>query len=141
MKSGKILIHLQEIESQIVKLINSENGAHKTVLHKSVFSSLLASDLPPEELSVTRLRHEAESFIGAGIDTTKSALSLASFHILDNPDMLRRLREELTNAIPDPESPPLLSELEKLPYLTAVIQESKFLCYGRDTSYLSNSIG
>ena len=120
-----ILIHLQEIESQIVKIINGENEAHKSVAHKTVFSSLLASDLPPEELSVTRLRHEAESLIGAAIETTKSALSLASFHVLDNPDILRRLREEMMIAIPDPPNPPSLSELERLPYLTAVIQEGE----------------
>lgn len=114
---------MQEIESQIVKLINSEDEAHKIVTHKSVLSSLLASDLPPEELSVTRLRHEAESLMGAGIETTKSALSLASFHLLDNQDILRRLRGELMDAIPDPANPPSLSELERLPYLTAVIQE------------------
>ena len=114
---------MQEIESHIMKIINGENEAHMVVAHKTVLSSLLASDLPPEELSVTRLRHEAEGLVGAGIDTTKSALSLASFHILDNPEILRRLREELMNAIPDPRNPPPLAELERLPYLTAVIQE------------------
>lgn len=35
----------------------------------------------------------------------------------------RRLHEELETAIPDPSQPLSLSELEKLPYLTAVIQE------------------
>ena len=123
-------IHTQEIKSQILKIKSGENEAHKIVAHKTVFSSLIASDLPPEELSVTRLQHEAAGIIGAGIETTKSTLVLASFHILDNPDILRRLREELKLAIPNPDSPPSLPELERLPYLTAVIEEGELPDYG-----------
>lgn len=93
---------------------------------KTVFATLLDSDLPPEELSLTRLQHEAISLIGAGIETTKRALSVASFHILDNPAILARLREELISAIPNPESPPPLEVYEKLPYLSACIEEGAF---------------
>ena len=113
-------IHTQEIKSQILKMKSGENEAHNTI-----FGSLMASDLPPEELSVTRIQHEAAGIVGAGIETVKSTLALASFHILDNPDILRRLREELTLAIPNPNSPPSLPELEGLPYLTAVIEEGE----------------
>ena len=85
----------------------------------------MASDLPSEELSVTRLQDEAIGIIGAAIGTPKSTLSLASFYILDSPDILHRLREELIHAIPDPKIPPTLPQLERLPYLTAVIQEGE----------------
>ena len=118
-------IHTQEIKSQILKLKSGENEAHKDTAHKTLFSSLIGSDLPPEELSVTRLQHEAAGIVGAGIETTKSTLALASFHILDNSNILRRLQDELTLAIPDPKGPPALPELERLPYLTAVIQEGE----------------
>ena len=91
-----------------------------------MFNELLQSDLPPEELSVERLKHEAASITGAGIDTTKTTLSLASFHILNNPYILKTLREELSTAIPDLSAPmPAVPELENLPYLTAVVQEGK----------------
>ena len=116
---------MQEIKSQILKIVNGENESHQKVAHKTVFNSLLTSDLPPEELSVARLKDEAAGVVGAGIETTKTTLSLASFHILDNPEILRRLQEELTDAIPDVKTPPPLSTLEKLPYLTALIQEGK----------------
>lgn len=59
---------------------------------KTVFTALLESDLPPEKLSPTRLQHEAISLIGAGIETTKRALSVASFHIVSNPAVLARRR-------------------------------------------------
>lgn len=46
-----------------------------------------------------------------------------SYHISANPAITQRLHEELKSAIPDPSKSLSLSELEKLPYLTAVIQE------------------
>ena len=122
---GTIPIRVQEIKSQILKIMNGENEAHKLVAHKTVISSLLASDLPPEELSVTRIQDEAVAIVGAGIETVKAVLALACFHILENPEVLRILREELIDAFPDLQNPPTLSELERLPYLTAIIQEGE----------------
>lgn len=42
--------------------------------------------------------------------------------------MHQRLHEELKAAIPDPSHPPSLPELERLPYLSAVVQEGLRLC-------------
>lgn len=91
----------------------------------TVFATLLDSELPAEELSPTRLQHEATSLARAGIEATKRALSVGSFHILENPAILARLRKELIAAIPDPETPPSLEVYEKLPYLSACIEEGK----------------
>lgn len=71
------------------------------------------------------MQHEAMSFTGAGIDTTKTALTVASFWILSKPDVKARLLLELETAIPDPDNLLPLTELEKLPYLSAVVQECK----------------
>jgi len=79
---------------------------------------------------VARLQDEATGVVGAAIETTKTTLSVASFHILHNPGILRRLRTEWREAsFSDPEKPTWL-ELEQLPYLTAVIKESLRLSYG-----------
>ncbi|KAM0794180.1 cytochrome P450 [Usnea florida] len=115
-----------EIMSQVLKIISGENSGYKSVSHKMVFNELLQSILPSEELSAERLKHEAASITGAGIETTKTALSLDTFHILDNVNILKRLREELFLTIPDLSAPmPIVPELEKLPYLTAIVQEGK----------------
>ena len=117
---------MQEVKNQVLKIISGENSGYKSVSHKTVFNELLQSNLPPEELSVERLKHEAASITGAGIDTTKTTLSLASFHILDNPYILKRLRGELFSAMPDLSAPvPTVPELENLPYLTAIVQEGE----------------
>ena len=103
--------------------------------HKTVFNELLYSDLPPEELSLDRIHHEAAGITGAGIDTTKTALSQASFHIINNEKIFQRLRQELTEAFPDLSKPPTLLELEKLPYLSAIIQEGKDILFDFCSEY------
>jgi cytochrome P450 len=117
----------KEMADQIVDIKRGAKAKVTERPHDTVFSALLESSLPPEELSVTRLQHEAISVTGAGIETSIRALSLASFHILANPAVLQRLREELITAIPTPEDPPSLDELGKLPYLSACIEEGSRL--------------
>ena len=57
------------------------------------------------------------------METTKSTLTVATFYILFNPEIKHRLTEELRVSFPDLSKSPPLSELERLPYLTAIIQE------------------
>lgn len=108
---------------QVSTILKDRKASNAEKSNQTVFAALLDSDLPPEALSLTHLSHEARAIIGAGIETTKRALSVASFHILDNPDILTRLREELISAIPSPENPPALEVYEQLPYLNACIEE------------------
>lgn len=105
--------------------MSGENEAHKNVAHTTVLSSLLDSDLPPREKAVTRLEQESVGILGGGIETTRAALSLATFHVLDSSAILHRLKKELEIAMPDVAKPASLTELEKLPFLTAVILEGK----------------
>jgi cytochrome P450 len=91
--------------------------------HKTIFSELLNSDLPLEEVSAKRLGEEANIILGAATETTKGALTVATFHLLNNPTLQKKLREELVSAIPEKNTILPLPDLEKLPYLTACIQE------------------
>lgn len=114
------------MKSQIIQVLHNRAVMNREELeHDTLFSALLRSDLPPEELSLIRLQHEAMSVVSAGLETTKRALSVASFHLLATPSALLRLTKELTDFIPDIARPPSLSELEALPYLSACIQESQ----------------
>ncbi|KAM7222665.1 Cytochrome P450 [Rhypophila decipiens] len=103
----------------------AKNSSHETIFHE-----LLSSDLPKEEISLDRLHHEAMTIVGAGDHATKWALTIATFYILENESVHRRLKKELTEAIPDPDEIPPWVELEKLPYLSAVITEALRLSYG-----------
>ncbi|KAK1144850.1 hypothetical protein N8T08_004863 [Aspergillus melleus] len=119
----------KEMRNQIADILDSR-ATSKASDRKTVFNALLESDLPPQEVTLNRLQHEAITVIGAGFETTKYALTVASFHIINTPSIYLRLRRELDAAIPDPNHIPSLSELEKLPYLTACIQECVRLSYG-----------
>lgn len=77
-----------------------------------------------------RLGDEAQLMIGAGLETTAWALTTTSYHIINNPPILKKLRAELEEAIPDPAAQPDLVYLERLPYLSACIQEGIRLSYG-----------
>ncbi|KAK2028120.1 cytochrome P450 [Colletotrichum zoysiae] len=99
--------------------------------HATVFHEMLASDLPREELAHKRMQHEAESLIGAGLETTSWTLALGCFYILHDARIHAELRTELAAAIPDDDGqiPPWVT-LEKLPYLTAIINESLRMSMG-----------
>ena len=50
-------------------------------------------------------------------------LSNLTFHLLANPPIFKKLREELTAALPSINAHPTSTQLEQLPYLSAIIQE------------------
>lgn len=114
------------METQIRDLLSGKNEQAKLASHDTIFAELLNSKLPAHELSETRLQNEAVSVIGAGFETTRWALTVSSYHILANPAISQRLRQELIDAIPDPENIPPWAELQALPYLSACIEEGGF---------------
>lgn len=120
-----------ELKDQIINIKQGSKTRDPAKSHDTVFNALSESSLPQEELSVIRLQHEAIGLTAGGTETTTRALSLACFHIIANPPVFRRLREELIAAIPEPENPPSWDELGKLPYLSACIDEGNFLPFQR----------
>ncbi|KAJ5993682.1 hypothetical protein N7451_009406 [Penicillium sp. IBT 35674x] len=91
---------------------------------KAIYPAMLANDkLPPSEKETKRLQDEATFFMLAASDAPSQALAITTFHILDNHEVLERLRDELFLAFPQVTSPLSLDELEPLPYLTAVLKE------------------
>jgi cytochrome P450 len=86
----------------------------------TIFREILNSDLPPEEKSVDRLWHDAQIFNLAGSETTGWALSVITFYVLENPDILHRLKEELRAIVEDGDvENTSTTELEKLPFLVS----------------------
>ena len=122
------------MRSQIIDILESRSDVdEKKTAPDTVFQALLQSNLPAEEISETRLQHEAMSVVGAGLETINTVLTLACFHVYDNPAIFERLRNELNAAIPNIANPPSLAELQRLPYLSACIEEALRLSYGTTT--------
>lgn len=100
-------------------------------MHPTVFQEILDSKLPDEEKTISRLAQDGGTVVGAGTVTTAWALSVATFYLVSQPTTLEKLKTELQSAIPDPFAKALdLVTIERLPYLSAIIQESLRLSYG-----------
>ncbi|KAI0387173.1 cytochrome P450 [Hypomontagnella monticulosa] len=114
----------EEIERQVADMLDGRNQKAKESSHQTIFHDILSTNLQPEDLTLERLTEEALSTTTAGTDTTKWALGVCCYYVLSNPEIEKRLRAELNDAIPEPENIPHWDELEKLVYLNAVITES-----------------
>lgn len=102
----------------------------------TVFHEILDSKLPEHEKTFSRLATDGGALVGAGTVTTAWAATTAVFYLLRKPQCLQMLKQELADALPrrlNEEktcSQAILPMLEKLPYLSAVIQESLRLSNG-----------
>lgn len=90
----------------------------------SIFRYIVTSDMPVSEQSIERLSREAMVLFGAGTATTARTMGFMCYYILNNPHMRKRLGDELAPLMADyPHNLPRWSDLEKLPYLQALIKE------------------
>jgi len=88
----------------------------------SVFHALLSPEGKDEMYvvpTVDEMKDEATAFFGAAADTTGSAMTLGTFHVLSNSSIYSRLSEELRDAFPDPVARLEYLKLEPLPYLVS----------------------
>ena len=106
-----------------------DNAAFDT--RNSVFRHLLLSGLPESDLSVERLTREAQIFLGAGSITAARTLDFISYYMISREDYQTRLHEELAPLMGEyPMKLPTFVELEKLPFLQAIIKEGLRLSHG-----------
>lgn len=82
------------------------------------------SKMPESELSVDRLASEAQLLLAAGTITTTRTLDVCLYYILSNDRIRSRLKEELRSIMAGYPEIPRLQELEKLPYLQAIINKT-----------------
>lgn len=110
------------------KLTTADDADHRTVLHSMIQNEAL----PESEKSFTRLANDSLILIAAGYVTTSSTLSVTLYHILTKSDVRARLLAELRRTVmPSPTSPlPSVTDLERLPYLTAVVHEGTRIAHG-----------
>ncbi|KAF3388205.1 Trichodiene oxygenase [Talaromyces pinophilus] len=122
----------KDLGRKVEEIRTGSNGLHKDTTHATIFHELLNSDLPDVEKSNARLGDEAQLIVAAGLITTSWALSVASFHIISNPEVSRKLRHEILSATSAVQNADL-HELEKLPYLHGCVREGIRLAHGITT--------
>jgi len=93
----------------------------------SIFTHLRDSpQLPASEKSAQRLEDEATLMTMAGTYSPMLSLATAHYHLLARPELMAKLRAELA-AQP---AATTAAQLEQLPYLSGIIQESHRLTFG-----------
>ena len=110
---------------------NIENDALDNKAKTVIFRDFITTDiLPPQERTDRALRDQLECLIGAGTEPVAHVLRIVTYHLCQSPTILQKLRAELTNIQPYPNSIPDLEQLQKTTYLTALIKEGLRLSYG-----------
>jgi len=123
----------QMIRAQIRDLTSHpENLQHlphnMTIYHQLLDKEAYRTNTAPCEGS---LYEEAQALMYAGSDTTGNTLMVGTFHLLKQPETYRKFKKEILSVWPKLDAaPPSLRELERLPYLNAVIKESLRLSVG-----------
>ena len=106
--------------------LDTKNGlARRNILHE-----LKDSTMPASEKTAPRLACEAGTLLGAGTETTARTLAVTTFYVLENKEVLKELRDELSSVLPTRDVVASLTTLEQLPYLTAVVNEGLRLAHG-----------
>ncbi|KAM7203059.1 P-loop containing nucleoside triphosphate hydrolase protein [Rhypophila sp. PSN 637] len=90
----------------------------------TIFEGVITGRLVDKDLTDKRLVAEAQLLIFAGEGTTAHSLVAAVYHVLANPPIFDTLKRELTAAIPDDKALPTFQQIETLPFLNAMIQET-----------------
>ena len=89
-----------------------------TILHE-----VYKSDLERSEQSVARIFQEAQMLVAAGTETVGITLSMTTFHLLADKRKAQTLKRELRALGSNKHQSIKFQDLQKLPYLSAVISE------------------
>lgn len=147
------MAYIVQLLSDKIEEVRKEDGeTFKTIGHRTIFHALIyESELPLEEKTTQRLQAEGISpstyslpsslkiaplhplglsLVTAGSITTAHFLTRATYELLAHPSKLSILRSELQTAASQSLSPLKQNDLEKLPYLNAIVNETHRLTYG-----------
>lgn len=113
------MLRAQSAESlQRLQAKRGDNDDDDDKQAKNIFDALNdPSMLPPQERTLDRLQDEGQILLAAGSETTANTLTVIAVHLLCNPQLLAKLREDLVSVMPTPTSTASWVELEVLPYL------------------------
>ncbi|KAH6606462.1 cytochrome P450 monooxygenase [Trichoderma cornu-damae] len=96
----------------------------KNIRPLTIFHSIDRSALPEEEKTTARLMQEGLTVLLAGGETSSRLLAHTVFHLLDNPEILEKVKKEILDAAGDSKDLPDVKVLESLPWLAASVRES-----------------
>ncbi|KAJ5213267.1 hypothetical protein N7449_000436 [Penicillium cf. viridicatum] len=111
------------LQKQSLQKVDSE-------ARSTIFDALTSLELPEDERTLDRLEDESALLLGAGTETTARSITVAIFYLIHNKEVMAKLRAELKTVLATPLSKASWVDLEKLPYLTGVVNEGLRLSHG-----------
>ncbi|KAL6915276.1 hypothetical protein FSST1_006771 [Fusarium sambucinum] len=96
----------------------------------TIFSALMTPDDRRKPAAVAHLEDEAYTVLTAAADTTGNAMTTICRYVFADPNVYSKLHAELKTSFPDENEVMRFQILEKLPYLTGVINEGLRLSFG-----------
>ena len=119
----------QERRAQVVQVKANLEAGIKPTGQRTIFYDILTNpQVGPEEKTTRHLMNEAQVLVAAGTVSTGHTLSTTTFHVLDNPEILCKLQDELKTVMPNADASPSWTQLERLPYLVSHIPFSNTSC-------------
>ena len=85
----------------------------------NLFHAILSSSLPQNEKQPQRMAHEGFEILLAGSDTTARTMGIATYHLIANPHIVQKLREELKTVMPNTQDTIEIQTLLALPGLVS----------------------
>ena len=132
------LVDLQHLlRAQVSEVVENPESLEKTS-HPITYHRLLDSEANKATgiPLAGSLYEEAQALLFGGSESSGNTCTIGLFHALQDPEILRKLKSELSGSWPRLMDMPSLEELEKLPYLTAFIKESLRVAPGVPTPLL-----
>ncbi|KAJ4362894.1 hypothetical protein N0V83_010011 [Neocucurbitaria cava] len=128
------LVDLQQLLLRQINDLTEDPAKLKSLPHSmTIYHRLLDAEAYRNKTvpSAGSLYEEAQALMFAGADTVGNTLMLGTYHLLQNPAQLQKLKKELLAVWPSLHAhEPKLRDFETLPYLNAVIKESLRLSSG-----------
>jgi cytochrome P450 family 110 len=121
---GRVLRVVRESDRLLLAEIQKRRAAGDAAERKDILSMLLlARNEQGEGLPDAEVRDELTTLVLAGHETTGTALAWALECLLQRPEVVRRIRDEMAQVAGPGEVPRGREALAKLEYLDAVIKE------------------
>jgi cytochrome P450 len=117
---------MQFTQSQLQERL-SKMDVEKIDLKGDFLSKLLRLHAEnPEKITMSDVFTTCMTNIGAGSDTTGISLSAVIYHLCKNPEVMRKLREEIDELAGKGEisDPVTFAQAQKMPYLQVVLKEA-----------------
>ncbi|KAI5791972.1 cytochrome P450 [Geopyxis carbonaria] len=128
MPNFSTLLDYQKSCSTTVRAYKKDYAKASAAGHPTIIGRLLSPDAQKagRELAVTDavLRDECLVFLIAGTDPVARGVTYALWYLAQHPEAEARLAAELADAVPDRNVFGSWEQLERLPFLTAVIKET-----------------